>query len=427
MAIFQDWWQANIWAGETRGSGLKSIGDRLQDWELEALGGSTKSNSGQRVTIDNALNFSAVWACTRILSGVISSLPFKIYQKTSGGRQEADNHVFHRLTKYPNSYTTKAVFFQRAIIHYLNWGFHIAKLNLSSSNNSGIELIHPSLLSKITISTRNTLVFHIRDEEGKVILYPQSQIIYVPNLGDTLMGKGIIAHAREDLGLEFAASEYGSKWFAKGGKPQGLISTAEKLSTQQIEDLKKSYTAQKDQDGNLVMTGGFKYQPMTIPPNDAQFLGTRQFSVLTIARWYGVPPEKLAELDRATYGNIEHNSIAFLSDTVVPILAKFEQEYSLKILEDNFYFEFDVDGYMRADIKSQAEVDRIYTSGGIRQINEVRKKKNWNPVEYGDNNFMQMNMTTLKNIVEGIEKPEKIAEPQADPKDEDQPDKELNK
>jgi HK97 family phage portal protein len=140
---------------------------------------------------------------------------------------------------------------------------------------------------------------------------------------------------------------------------------------------------------------------MTIPPNDAQFLGTRQFSVLTIARWYGVPPEKLAELDRATYGNIEHNSIAFLSDTVVPILAKFEQEYTLKILDDAFYFEFDVDGYMRADIKSQAEVDRIYTSGGIRQINEVRKKKNWNPVEFGDNNFMQMNMTTLENIVKG--------------------------
>ena len=141
---------------------------------------------------------------------------------------------------------------------------------------------------------------------------------------------------------------------------------------------------------------------MTIPPNDAQFLGTRQFSVLTIARWYGVPPEKLAELDRATYGNIEHNSIAFLADTVAPIITKIEQEYTLKLLDaDQFYFEFDMDGYMRADIKTQAEVDRIYTSGGIRQINEIRKTKNWNPVKYGDENYMQMNMTTLRNIVEG--------------------------
>ena len=65
-----------------------------------------------------------------------------------------------------------------------------------------------------------------------------------------------------------------------------------------------------------------------------------------------------------------------------------------------------MDGYMRADIKTQAEVDRIYASGGIRQINEIRKAKNWNPVKHGDKNYMQMNMTTLENIVEGITKPE---------------------
>jgi len=404
MAIFQDWFQKFIWA-ESRASGLKSINQRLQDWEVEMFSGAKSTSSGKRVTTDNALNFSAVWACTRILSGVISSLPFKIYEKMPDGRREADNHIFRKLTKYPNSYTTKAVYFQRAIIHYLNWGYHIAKIRLGSSD-PGLELVHPSLLKKITISTRNTLIFHIDDGEGNEAKpYPQSQIIYVPNLGDTLMGKGIIAHAREDLGLEFAAQEYGAKWFEKGGKPQGLISTDEKLTTQQIEDVKAGYVAQKNTDGNLVMTHGFKYQPMTIPPNDAQFLGTRQFSILTIARWYGVPPEKLAELDRATYGNIEHNSIAFLADTVAPILTKIEQEYTLKILDDDrYYFEFDMDGYMRADIKTQAEVDRIYASGGIRQINEIRKKKNWNPVEYGDNNFMQMNMTTLENIVKGNQK-----------------------
>ena len=161
------------------------------------------------------------------------------------------------------------------------------------------------------------------------------------------------------------------------------------------------------------MAGGFKYTPMSIPPDDAQFLGTRQFDVLTIARWYGVPPEKLAELDRATYGNLENNGIAFLADTVAPILTKIEEEYTIKLLdEDKFYFEFDMDGYMRADIKTQAEVDRIYTSGGIVSINEVRRKKNWNPVDNGDNHFMQMNMTTIDKIVK--EEPKQIEEPKKD-------------
>lgn len=401
MAAFQNFWNKYFW--DTRSASISDVNARIDKWLLsDVLGGKT-TYAGKKVTTDNALNFSAVWACTRILSGVISSLPFKIYERTPVGRRTAEDHPYQRLTKYPNSYTTKSVFFQRAIIHYLNWGYHIAKIKLGTSQ-PGIELIHPSQLKKIEISTRNTLIFTITNEKGEDQTFPQSQIIYVPNLGDGLVGKGIIAHAREDIGLEFAAADYGGKWFKSGGKPQGLIHTDEKLSTEQIEDVQKSYVKQKDKDGNIVLTHGFKYTPMSIPPEDAQFLGTRQFNVLTIARWYGVPPEKLAELDRATYGNLENNNLAFLADTVAPILSKVEQEYTLKILDvDRFYFEFDMDGYMRADIKTQAEVDRIYTSGGIRQINEIRKTKNWNPVEHGDNNFMQMNMTTLEHIVNGTQ------------------------
>jgi HK97 family phage portal protein len=399
-ASFQKWFEKYIWSFRT--GNIHNPDTPITAALLASMSGGGPSASGKNVTQDNALNFSAVWACTRILSGVISSLPFKIYERTPTGRRTAENHPFYRLTKYPNSYTTKPVYFQRAIIHYLNWGYHLAKIKLTSKDNAGLELIHPSRLAKIEVSTRNTLKFTIKDENGVDQIFPQSEIIYVPNLGDTLMGKGVITHAREDIGLEFAASEYGSKWFKSGGQPQGLIHTDEKLDTKQIEDLKQGYIKQKGQDGNLVMTHGFKYTPMSIPPEDAQFLGTRQFNVLTIARWYGVPPEKLAELDRATYGNIEHNAIAFLADTVAPILSKLEYEYTAKILdEERFYFEFDMDGYMRADIRAQAEVDRIYTAGGIRQINEVRKKKNWNPVEFGDDNYMQLNMTTIKNISEG--------------------------
>ena len=253
-ASFQNWFEKYIWTTQESRAGLKSISDRLQDWELQAFGGGTKTAAGKTITTDNALNFSAVWACTRILSGVISSLPFKIYQRLPEGRRQAEDHPFKRLTKYPNAYTTKAVFFQRAIIHYLNWGYHIAKIRMSSINGTWLELIHPSKLVKIEISSRNILIFTILDDEGKEQKFPQSQIIYVPNLGDTLMGKGIIAHAREDLGLEFAAQEYGAKWFEKGGKPQGLISTSEKLNTGQIDEIKKSYNTQIGKDGNLVMT-----------------------------------------------------------------------------------------------------------------------------------------------------------------------------
>lgn len=400
---FKDFWTKYIWPPESRAGGnIHDPNTPINGTTLGEFFGGYQSSSGKKVTHDNALNFSAVWACTRILSGVISSLPFKPYERMNGGRRVATDHPYYRLTRYPNSYTTKSVYFQRAVIHYLNWGFHLAKIKLGSKDSAGLELIHPSLLDKIEISSRNNLVFTIRDENGEQHKYPQSQIIYVPNLGDGLIGKGIITHAREDIGLEFAAQEYGSKWFNEGGKPKALIHTDQTPDSTQIKALKESYQEQKKQSGDLILTHGFKYTPMSIPPEDAQFLGTRSFSVLTIARWYGVPPEKLAELERATYGNIEHNAIAFLADTIAPILSKFEQEYTFKILDpDRYYFEFDMDGYMRADIKTQAEVDRIYASGGIRQINEIRQKKNWNPVKYGDNNFMQLNMTTIDNIAEG--------------------------
>ena len=171
MAYFQNWFQRWIWNnGEKRGANVSDVNARIDRWLLSDVLGGGKTNSGKTVTTDNALNFSAVWACTRILSGVISSLPFKIYERTPQGRRTAEDHPYRRLTKYPNSYTTKSVFFQRAVIHYLNWGYHIAKIRLGSSQ-PGIELIHPSLLRKIEISTRNTLIFTIADEEGNEAKY----------------------------------------------------------------------------------------------------------------------------------------------------------------------------------------------------------------------------------------------------------------
>jgi HK97 family phage portal protein len=400
--FLQSLWHRFIW--DSRGIYSGNIHDPnipINGYTLASAFGIDKTASGANVTQDSALNFSAVWACTRILSSVLHSLRFTIYEKTAKGRQEASDHPFYLVTKQPNSYQTKSVFLQRAAIHYLNWGNHLARIRFYNGAVA-LELLHPKYLKSISMTTRGTLSYNFCWKDGKEETIPQNKIIHVPNLGDELIGKGIITHAREDIGLEYAAQQYGSKWFADGGQAKGLIATEQQLKKEQVNQLKELYRSQKREGGDLILDSGFKYTPMAIPPDDAQFLGTRQFSVLTIARWYGVPPEKLAELDRATYGNIEQNAISFLADTMVPICAKFEQEYTMKLLDaERYYFEFDLDSYMRSDIKTQAEVDRIYVSGGIKQINEVRQKKNYTPVKYGDENYMQLNMTTLENISKG--------------------------
>ena len=294
-------------------------------------------------------------------------------------------------------------------MHYLNWGNHLAEIKWRGAYN----LIHPSQFQRFEESTRGKLYYIITEgfdeaNKPKERKIAAQNILHVPNLGEDLWGLGVVEHAKNTIGLDFAAEKFGSKFFKAGGSPPGLMKVDKAVTQKQLDDIKKFYKTQMSDGGTLTVPAGVDYQQIVLPPEAMQFLGTRQFSVLEIARWYGVPPEKLAELNRATYGNIEHNSLAFLADTVAPILAAFENEYTNKLLEDGYYFEFDMNAYLRADTMAKAEHYRTGIQNSYLTINEVRQKENLPTVEDGERLVIQSNMVHTDRLDEIIGKAEEI-------------------
>jgi len=369
----------------------------------EALFGGSETYSGETVTELNSLKVSAIWACNRAITNPVFSMSVRVFQKTDKGREERPDHYLNKIFRTLNGYTTWTVGLDRFLTAYNLWGNGIWVKQYSKRNGDVDRLvpIHPSYLVGVAVSEDETQAFYKFNKDGAEISIPSEEIIHLPNLGDEIVGKSPIQNAREDIGLEFSTQKYGNKFFADGGKPQGLLSFEGVLNAEQLRDARESWKKHKSSGGDAVLGGGMKYTPITIPPDDSQFIETRGFNVKAIARWFGVPPWKLADLSEgSTFSNIEHMGIAFLQDTLAPIVAKLENELNTKLfrqteIDEGFYCEFDMESYLRADAMAQAEMDRTSIQNGLKTINEIRKRKNMNPMDGGDRLLIQSNMTYI--------------------------------
>jgi hypothetical protein len=162
-----------------------------------------------------------------------------------------------------------------------------------------------------------------------------------------------------------------------------------------------------------ILGKGTTYKPFDMPLVDAQFLESRKFAVTDIARWFRVPPHKIADLDRSTNNNIEHQSIEFVNDTLVPWLVRLEQEINTKLIVGSArnvqYSKLDARAVLRGDLMARANYYRLMTQMGVMSINEVRELEEMNGIgPDGDERLVQINMTTLEKLV--AEPPESAME-----------------
>lgn len=397
-AILQDWINRTIWNfSPERAVNLENPKQTISGWSIdEVLGGNT-STSGQSISYDNALTISAVWRASSIRSGLISSLPFKVYRKTDSGRVEvkpSEHPVAKLFARKPNAIMTKPVFFDRGVNHFDFWGNHYG---LIKKNGLGIiteiELLHPK---DVEVFKNNGKVTY-KYKENPI---SSDDIIHVPNLGDDVCGKSVIGKAREDLAMQMDTRQYGVNFYAKGGRPSGILTPEHKIIDTQREQIKKAWDEGKKRGGDAVLPFGLKYQAISVPPDDAAFLATNQFGITTIARWFGVPPQKLAELGRATFNNVEALAIEFIQDTIWPIVTKFEAEYTTKLFtakgEEDFYLEFNLDAYQRADSTAKADLYSTYIQNGIKTPNEIRRLNNDPDDPYGNDLMIQSATVPIK-------------------------------
>jgi len=363
------------------------------------------------VNEETALQCSAVLACTRVLSESVAQLPLKLYRRKGELRNEAtDHYLYSLLHDAPNERMTAFAFWEYAQATLPLWGNFYALIDRDGGGKvSALWPLDPSKVEPRKTKKGN-IMYQVSSSKGQTETYLWDEIFHIPGLGfDGLKGQSLVRLASEAIGQGMAASEYAGKFFENDATPRGVLEMDGFLRDETaITRLRKSwdelYRGQNNSHRVAILENGLKFKPLTVNPEDAQLLDTRKFNRSEIAGIFRVPPHLIGDLEHATFTNIEHQSIEFVKYTLAPWLKRIEQTIALQLLtpteRKKHFAEFVVDGLMRGDIKSRYEAYQTAITGGWMSINEVRKRENMNPIEGGDEHYLQMQMVPISKVGE---------------------------
>lgn len=378
------------------------------------MGGST---AGKNVNERSAMQMTAVYACVRILSEAIAGLPLHMYHyKEEGGKEKAINHnLYYLLHDEPNPEMTSFVFRETLMTHLLLWGN--AYSQIIRNGKGEIIALYPLMPNRMSVNrdSDGRLYYQYQKTsddvptmEGSSVILSPSEVLHIPGLGfDGLVGYSPIAMAKNAIGLSIAAEEYGAKFYANGAAPSGVLEHPGVLKDP--EKVRTSWNAAFGGSSNshkiAVLEEGLKYTPISISPNEAQFLETRKFQIDEIARIFRVPPHMVGDLEKSSFSNIEQQSLEFVKYTLDPWVVRWEQSLSRALLnteeKKDYYFKFNLEGLLRGDYQSRMQGYSIGIQNGFMSPNDVRELENLDliPDELGGNKYMvNGNMVDLVNV-----------------------------
>ena len=368
---------------------------------LQRIPLSGMSSAGISVTENNALTFAAVYACVRVLAESVSALPLILYRRLpDGGRERATDHpLYGLLHDAPNPMMTSLELRETMQGHLALRGNAYAYIERAGGSVTAIWPLRPDRM-EIKRSGGSYLYLY-RPASGGTVVYQPDEILHLKGLSpDGLVGYSPIKLAREAIGVGLAAQQYGAKLYANDARPGGILKTDQNLDEEAFQRLKRQWEAAHQGSGNAwrvaVLENGLEWQSVGMAPDDAQFLETRKFQVTEVARIFRIPPHMIGDLERATFSNIEQQSLEFVVHSLRPWLVRWEQAMAARLLTESerttLYIEHLVDGLLRGDVKSRYEAYSTAIQWGIMSPNEVRERENLNPRPGGDVYLIPLNM-----------------------------------
>ena len=391
------------------------------------------STSGKRVNERSAMQMTAVYSCVRILSEAVAGLPLHLYRYTdTGGKEKAIDHpLYFLLHDEPNAEMTSFIFRETLMTHLLLWGNAYAQIIRNGRGEVvGLYPLMPDRMNvdrdkdgqiyyeyRVSTDDAHTL------KEGIVQLNP-SEVLHIPGLGfDGLVGYSPIAMARNAIGMAIACEEYGAKFFANGAQPSGVLEHPGTLKdpAKIRESWTQTFGGSHNANKVAVLEEGMKYTPISISPEQAQFLETRKFQIDEIARIFRVPPHMVGDLDKSSFSNIEQQSLEFVTYTLDPWICRWEQSIVRSLLSSDekksYFVKFNVDGLLRGDYKSRMDGYAVGRQNGWMSANDIRELENLDRIpeaDGGDLYLINGNMTKLKDAgifaTDGKEKNEEVLE-----------------
>lgn len=381
----------------------------------EWLGGGATSASGQVVTQRTALQASAVFACVRNTAETIAALPcvLKSFEFDGNGRKRSTDATEHPLYSVlltnPNSWQTAFDYWEMVIEHLQLRGNHYSRiLRNGAGQTTGLDPLHPDRVTPFWTRDRVPAYRYNPPEGGQEILL-RTEIFHVrgPIQGDGLRGSSPIALHRETIGLALGARDYGARLFANDARPRGVLEMDGVLDDEGQDRLRRNWQVAYGGENRhkvAILEDGLKYNPIGMTQEDAQYLETRGFTDVEIARLYRVPPHKIGILGNSTFNNLEQQNREWVTDALVPLGGRIEAAIGRDLLTPSarltFEPRFDFAELLRGDIKTRTDANAKGIQWGYLSPNDARERDGLNPIgPEGDVYITPVNMQPMGDLL----------------------------
>ena len=364
----------------------------------EWLFSDNKSTTGISVTETSAMQLSAVFGAVRVISETIASLPWHVMRTENDVVLNASDHYIEKLIHEPNNMMTDFTFREVCQAHLCLHGnaFIVIKRDASGQAVRMIP-VHPD---RVEVKIYEDSKFYTIDDKET---FDDSEMIHLIGLSfDGIVGKSVIESAKDSIGLGLAADRFGGSFFGNGANISAVLTHPGRLSDEAYQRMIRSWHQRNSGLDNAhktaILEEGMKVEKMSLSPSESQFLETRQFSVVDIARFFRIPLAYLGSIENSsTRANIEEQGIQFQRNTILPWVKRWESEFNKKLFMNDkaHYIRFNMEGLLRGDIKSRYEA---YTKGrqwGWISANDVRRFENLAPIEGGDAYLQPLNMVDV--------------------------------
>lgn len=410
---------------------LSITGVSLTDLRLGAFMAGGPTHSGQMVTVDTAIQLDTVWACIRLLSETIASLPLKLYQReTENTSNVARSHpLFSILYDKPNADMTGVEFWGCMVACLLAWGNAFAQV--VRRGDGTIIALNPLRPDRMTVrrDPNTGALIYTYAWQQQILTLSETEIFHIKGISfDGLMGLSPITVGRQSLGTAMAAEETAGKTFRNGLQTQNYIKAPAYLTDEQRKLAKASlqdYAGAINAGKTPLLEGGWSVESIGLNPEAAQLLQSRTFNVQTICRWFGVQPVMIGSMEKSTaWGTgLEQMNLWFLQYALMPWLVRIEQAISRCLLSPvdrlSYFAKHNVDALLRADTAARTAFYIAGRQNGWFTANEVREKEEMAPMDGGDMLTVQAQMIPLsdvgKSAVQPTLKPVAGGQPPPDP------------
>ena len=312
--------------------------------------------------------------------------------------------MYYLLHNEPNPEMTSFVFRETLMGHLLLWGNAYAQI--IRDGRGRVLSLYPLLPNKMLVNrTDQGILYYQYEKDGRTYFLSHSDVLHIPGLGfDGLVGYSPIAMAKNAIGMAISTEEYGAKFFANGASPGGVLEHPGVVKDP--GKIRESWNAVYQGSGNAhrvaVLEEGMKFQPIGIPPEQAQFLETRKYQLNEIARIFRIPPHMIGDLEKSSFSNIEQQSLEFVMYTLDPWVLRWEQAIQRALFSESekrqYFVKFNVDGLLRGDYQSRMNGYAVGRQNGWLSANDIRELENLNrisPELGGDLYLVNGNMTKL--------------------------------